>query len=90
MWTVPKEALPALQLTRPLVIYDLETTGLHTKNDRIVQIAAVKVHQGSEHVVSAWVMLKGLRCRILTGYFQCCWDQRCHTYQSAYVDTNTA
>lgn len=32
-----------LQLDRPLVIFDLETTGLDTKEDRIVEIGLVKV-----------------------------------------------
>jgi len=34
---------PALQLERPLVAFDLETTGLDVKNDRIVEISCVKI-----------------------------------------------
>lgn len=30
-------------LDKPLVFFDLETTGLHTKNDRIVELALIKV-----------------------------------------------
>lgn len=38
-----------IPLKRPLVIFDLETTGLYPKKDRIVEIAAVKVNpDGSE------------------------------------------
>ncbi|NQT25502.1 3'-5' exonuclease [candidate division KSB1 bacterium] len=33
-----------LQLEKPLVFYDLETTGLDFQNDRIVQFAFIKVH----------------------------------------------
>ncbi len=33
-----------LQLERPLVIFDLETTGVDIKNDRIVQFAFLKIH----------------------------------------------
>ena len=32
-----------LQLSRPLVVFDLETTGLDVKNDRIVEISCVKI-----------------------------------------------
>ncbi len=38
-----------LSLTRPLAIFDLETTGLNITKDRIVEIAIIKVHpNGSE------------------------------------------
>lgn len=33
-----------LQLTRPLVSLDLETTGIHTKVDRVVQIGIIKIY----------------------------------------------
>ena len=33
-----------LNLTKPLVIFDLETTGLDLVNDRIIQISYIKVH----------------------------------------------
>ena len=32
-----------LQLTRPLVVFDLETTGIDVDKDRIVQIAMIRV-----------------------------------------------
>ncbi len=35
-----------LNLTRPLVIFDLETTGLDLANDRIIQISYIKVSPG--------------------------------------------
>ena len=38
-----------LHLTKPLVIFDLETTGLDLVKDRIIQISFIKVYpDGSE------------------------------------------
>ncbi|MFM7727997.1 MAG: exonuclease domain-containing protein, partial [Flavobacteriales bacterium] len=37
-----------LQLRRPLVFLDLETTGTHIGSDRIVEIALMKVHPGGK------------------------------------------
>jgi DNA polymerase-3 subunit epsilon len=37
-----------LQLTRPLVFFDLETTGTDIARDRVVQIAALKIHPGGD------------------------------------------
>ena len=33
-----------LNLTRPLIIFDLETTGLDLVNDRIIQISYIKAY----------------------------------------------
>ncbi|MCM8531921.1 MAG: 3'-5' exonuclease [Lentisphaeraceae bacterium] len=33
-----------LKLTRPIVFFDLETTGLNTKVDRIIEICVIKLH----------------------------------------------
>ena len=41
-----------IKLERPLVIFDLETTGLFPRKDRIVEIAAVKVNpDGTEETL---------------------------------------
>ena len=39
-----KNILDAMQLERPLIVFDLETTGLDIKNDRIVQFAFLRVN----------------------------------------------
>src|SRR6266849_2102237 len=40
-----------LQLTRPLAIIDLETTGINLGSDRIVEIAIVKIMQDGKKIV---------------------------------------
>jgi DNA polymerase III subunit epsilon len=40
-----------LQLTRPIAFIDLETTGIHTSNDRIVEIAIVKILPDGSRIV---------------------------------------
>lgn len=40
-----------LNLTRPLVVFDLETTGTNIMRDRIVEISAVKVFPDGEKIV---------------------------------------
>lgn len=37
-----------LNLTKPLIIFDLETTGLDMVNDRIIQISYIKVMPNGE------------------------------------------
>ena len=39
-----KGILGAMQLERPLIVFDLETTGLDIKNDRIVQFAFLRIN----------------------------------------------
>lgn len=37
-----------LKLAKPLIVFDLEATGLDVVNDRIIQISYVKVYQMAE------------------------------------------
>ena len=45
-----------LNLTRPLIIFDLETTGLDIANERIIQLSYIKVEiDGTETSVNLFV-----------------------------------
>ena len=45
-----------LNLTKPLVVFDLETTGLDLVKDRIIQISYIKVNpDGSEERVNKFI-----------------------------------
>ncbi|MBN1894876.1 3'-5' exonuclease [bacterium] len=44
--------LSGLRLNRPVVFLDLETTGLDTRNDRIVQIALIRVN--TDRTIVSW------------------------------------
>jgi len=41
---IPKQEQTFLNLTRPIVFYDLESTGTSTTTDRIIEICAIKVN----------------------------------------------
>lgn len=42
-----------LNLTKPLVVFDLETTGLDLVNDRVIQLSYIKVYpDGKEERVN--------------------------------------
>jgi DNA polymerase III subunit epsilon len=43
-----------LTLTRPLVIFDLETTGINISKDRIVELCILKVMPGGEETIKTW------------------------------------
>jgi len=43
-----------LTLTRPLVFFDLETTGVDIQNDRIIEISLVKLHPDNSEDVSTF------------------------------------
>ena len=43
-----------LNLTRPLCFFDLETTGVSVSNDRIVEIAILKLHPDESKESKIW------------------------------------
>jgi len=44
----------SLQLTRPLVVFDLESTGVDTINDRVVEVGCVKLLPDGTRSVAQW------------------------------------
>ncbi len=49
-----------LTLTRPLVFFDLETTGINPFEDRIVQIGAIKLHPDGTKIEKEWLVNPGM------------------------------
>lgn len=49
-----------LTLTRPLVFFDLETTGKDIANDRIVEISLVKLHPDNKEEVNTYRINPGV------------------------------
>lgn len=45
-----------LALVRPLVIFDVETTGLSPRRDRIIELAAAKVEVDGSETVRTWLL----------------------------------
>jgi DNA polymerase-3 subunit epsilon len=49
-----------IKLNKPLCIFDLETTGVQVTNDRIVEMAAVKIHPDGTEEVKRWLVNPGI------------------------------
>ena len=45
-----------IELQRPLVVFDIESTGISPRKDRIIELAAVKVMPGGEEVRQCWLL----------------------------------
>ncbi len=55
----PHRAL-ALALDRPLVVFDIESTGVNARQDRIIELAAVKVMPDGSEVEKDWLLNPGV------------------------------
>jgi len=49
-----------LTITRPLVFFDLETTGVDIQNDRIIEISLVKLHTDNTEEVNTYRINPGI------------------------------
>lgn len=48
--------MPALKLSRPLVVFDIESTGTSARKDRIIELAAVKVFPDWTEETKTWLL----------------------------------
>ena len=52
--------MPNLKLVRPLVVFDIESTGVSPRKDRIIELAAIKLMPGGEEISKCWLMNPGV------------------------------
>ncbi len=46
----------SLKLENPLVVFDIESTGLSPRNDRIIELAAIKVMPDGTEIEQSWLL----------------------------------
>jgi DNA polymerase III epsilon subunit-like protein len=73
-----ERAVPNLDLKRPIVFFDLETTGLDVRIERIIELALVKVLPDKQVSKHGWV--DGLSACAQRTYFQM--SCSCHNSRS--------
>ncbi|MBO7206330.1 MAG: 3'-5' exonuclease [Kiritimatiellae bacterium] len=52
--------MPNLKLVRPLVVFDIESTGVSPRKDRIIELAAIKLMPDGEDISKCWLMNPGV------------------------------
>lgn len=52
--------MPNLKLIRPLVVFDIESTGVSPRKDRIIELAAIKLMPDGEEISKCWLMNPGI------------------------------
>ena len=50
-----------LKLDRPLVVFDIESTGVNPRSDRIIELAAIRVHPNGGRESKSWLMNPGVK-----------------------------
>ena len=51
-----------LKLDRPLVVFDIESTGVNAHADRIIELAAVRVEPDGAETTQCWLLNPGVPC----------------------------
>ena len=49
-----------LQLDRPLVVFDIESTGVNARQDRIIELAAIRVETDGTETEKCWLLNPGV------------------------------
>lgn len=50
----------ALELDRPLVVFDIESTGVNARQDRIIELAAIRVEPDGTETEKCWLLNPGV------------------------------
>ncbi len=50
-----------LQLDRPLVVFDIESTGVNPRQDRIIELAAIRVEPDGTETSKCWLLNPGVK-----------------------------
>ena len=50
----------ALKLDRPLVVFDIESTGVNARQDRIIELAAIRVEPDGTETAKCWLLNPGV------------------------------
>jgi DNA polymerase III epsilon subunit-like protein len=77
-----------LQLKRPLVTFDIESTGLNVARDRILEIAAIKLLPDGTVGIAAFCAVKAalLSCWCTSLLYHCCGGCPWHSMQDKAKD----
>lgn len=49
-----------IKLNRPLCIFDIESTGINVRTDRIIELAAIRVEPSGEEIAETWLLNPGI------------------------------
>ena len=50
-----------LELDRPLVVFDIESTGVNPRQDRIIELAAIRVEPDGTETSKCWLLNPGVK-----------------------------
>lgn len=50
-----------LQLDRPLIVFDIESTGVNARQDRIIELAAIRVEPDGTETAKCWLLNPGVK-----------------------------